>query len=192
MYSEINFDDHPEFKPNLSPKEIMQRGSFGGTYFRDIYSSVTGMNYSNVHQEFPSDWFENLDMDTQVCSQKYITKNNFYKVKCGSSLEEWESKDWISEIDPYGFVQWYFRFYQGRRCFDDERQIKRFNNFAGTKGRWRFNLCKKIVDKIHDINDIEEVEEKLNDFKIAPGVRQSLQHWGYILTMEDLLEYINK
>ena len=190
--SEINFDDHPEFNPNLTPKDIMQRGSFGGTYFRDIYSSVTGLNYSNVHEEFPLEWFENLDINTQVRSQKYNTKNNFYKVKCGSSLEEWESKDWISEIDPYGFVQWYFRFFQGRRCFDDDRQIKRFINFAGTKGRWRNNLCKKIVDKIQDVNDIEEVDEKLNDFKIAPGVRQSLQHWGYILTMDDLLEYINK
>ena len=37
----IKFEDFPDFKPNLSPKEIFQLGSFGGTYWRPIYSSVT-------------------------------------------------------------------------------------------------------------------------------------------------------
>eukprot|EP01031_Cornospumella_fuschlensis_P013256 gene13256-16209_t len=52
------FPDHPEFRPNLTPKEVLQRGSFGGTYFRQITSGVTGETYKNVWKEFPSDWFE--------------------------------------------------------------------------------------------------------------------------------------
>ena len=35
-------DIHKQFKPNRSPKRVFQMGAFGGTYFRPIYSSVTG------------------------------------------------------------------------------------------------------------------------------------------------------
>jgi hypothetical protein len=34
---EYIFTDYPEFKPNLSPKEIFQSGAFGGTYWREIF-----------------------------------------------------------------------------------------------------------------------------------------------------------
>lgn len=43
-----------EFRPNLTPKEVMQMGSFGGSYFRPIRSSVTNMSYKDVWKEFPS------------------------------------------------------------------------------------------------------------------------------------------
>ena len=46
---------------------------------------------------------------------------------CGTSLRFWENKGWINEIDPYGFFQWYFRYWLGRRSKDDERQISRCN-----------------------------------------------------------------
>ena len=45
-----------------------------------------------------------------------------YKAKCGSGgLGVWESNGWMSDVDPYGWFQWYCRFYQGRRCSDDQR-----------------------------------------------------------------------
>ena len=53
----LYFADYPSFKPNLTPKQILQMGSFGGTYFRPIHSTITNKNYKNVHKEFPADFF---------------------------------------------------------------------------------------------------------------------------------------
>lgn len=39
--------------------QVLQRGSFGGTYFRPIYSSVTKKHYKDdVWKEFPAEWFK--------------------------------------------------------------------------------------------------------------------------------------
>ena len=64
----IHFKGFPEFKPNLTPKQVLQLGSFGGTYFRDIHSTVTNKSYigKEVIQEFPKNWFTGLDIDTMV------------------------------------------------------------------------------------------------------------------------------
>lgn len=48
-----NLSRQKEFRPNLSPKQIIRMGSFGGTYFRPIKSSVTGKSYRDVWKEFP-------------------------------------------------------------------------------------------------------------------------------------------
>jgi len=173
---QLTFDDHPEFKPNLSPKEVLQMGSFGGTYFRPIYSSVTKQKYGKeVWQELPSDWLTGLNIKTQVASSLYDASRNKYKVKCGASLEEWENSGWMREQDPYGWFQWYCRFYQGRRTDDDERQIGRWSNCCGEKGRWKNNLISKIV----------KAGCGWDNYNISPVVRQTLQHWGYQLTEED-------
>ena len=50
---EVIFKDYPEFTPNLTPKEIFSLGSFGGTYWRDIISSVTNKEYQNIHMTYP-------------------------------------------------------------------------------------------------------------------------------------------
>ena len=59
-------------------------------------------------------------------SDYYDVSVNKYGVKCGTSLRFWENKGWINEIDPYGWFQWYFRYWSGRRSKDDERQINRW------------------------------------------------------------------
>ena len=105
----------------------LQRGSFGGTYFRPIISAVLNRKISSkeVLEDIPKEWLKGLDLKNQVCASTYDKDVNMYKVKCGGSLGMWESSGWISPIDPYGWFQWYCRFFQGRRSTDDERQIGR-------------------------------------------------------------------
>jgi len=140
---------YPEFTPNMSPKKVFQSGAFGGTYFRTIKSSVTGKTHNGktVIKEYPKNWFQGLDIEKYVISDKYDKKINKYGVKCGSSLEDWESKNWIIRQDPYGWFQWYCRFYKGRRTNDDERQIKRWSSLAGPNGRFKKKLIKKKKKK---------------------------------------------
>ena len=167
----INFKDYPEFKPNLTPKQVLQLGSFGGTYFRDIYSSINDKNYEGkeVIKEFPKSWFKGLDIDKMVTSSKYDKKVNKYGVKCGSSLEAWETSGWMHEQDPYGWFQWYCRFYRGRRTDDDKRQIDRWLKLAGPNGRFRKRL----------LNMIKKKGLKKNDYTVSPVIRQVLLHWAY-------------
>jgi hypothetical protein len=179
--NQLVFEDYPQFTPNLTPKEVIQMGSFGGTYFRPIYSSVTNENYKDVWKEFPSDWFENLT-EKHFANSKYVNSINKYKVSCGGDLHMWESSGWINKLDPYGWFQWYCRFYLGRRCHDDERQIKRGLGVFGPTGRWRRNLIGKVKASG------KPLQEALNDSKISPKIRQLLQHWGYQLTLKDLIE----
>jgi hypothetical protein len=124
--SVIHFSDHPEFRPNLSPKQIFELGSFGGTYWRPIHSRVTGKNYANQHLKY--NWNLPDNIMTKPWSQ-YDVNINKYKVKVGTTLEYWEDKGWIKQPDLYGWVQWYAEFYNGRRIPNyDDYQIKRWIN----------------------------------------------------------------
>ena len=175
------FKDYPMFIPNVTPKDVIRMGSFGGTYFRPIYSSITKRNYTSkdVISEYPKTWFKGLDIEKMVTSEKYDKKVNKYGVKCGSSLEVWEENNWINEEDPYGWFQWYCRFYRGRRSDDDERQIKRWLNLTGPNGRFKKRLMNEIIKK----------KKKYNDPTVSPVIRQVLLHWGYELTKKDLDDY---
>merc|ERR1712112_565018 len=68
---ELVFADVPDFRPNRTPKEVLQAGSFGGTYFRPIYSSVTGLKYTKMWLELPQNWLEGLNVKKTVASSIY-------------------------------------------------------------------------------------------------------------------------
>ena len=161
-----------QFKPNLTPKKMFELGSFGGTYWRPIYSSITKKKYKNLHKNYS--WFKKIP-EHKLSSKDYDNKINKYKVKVGTSLEFWEGKGWINKQNPYGWVHWYCDYKKGKRGPDDERQIKRWLKLAGPKGRFRNFLVTQIVKK----------KGKWNDEKISPKIRQVLQHWGYKLTKKD-------
>ena len=105
----LHFADHPEFTPNMTPKEVLRAGSFGGGYYRPIHCTVNEQDFKDVHKEFPKDWFEGLDVGRMIISKTYRADINTYGVKCGGSLEMWQSSGWITAIDPYGAFQWWVR-----------------------------------------------------------------------------------
>ena len=173
----IIFHDHPEFMPNVTPQEMFEAGVFGGTYYRPISSGVTRTNLKNQHEEFRHlGWWQNVP-ESHLSSSECDVKRNRYGVKAGSSLKDWESKGWIVPQDPYGWVQWYCRFYAGRRSGDDERQIDRWNKYTGPKsGRWKRNL----------INKLKAQGAAYDDPDISPVIRQGLLQWAYVLVPDDM------
>ena len=96
------FSDYPEFKPNLTPRQIFKLGSFGGTYWREIKSKVTGKIHKNVYMKYPKDWFNGIEKKKLITDWKCYDKSiNKYNVRVGSTLELWESKNWINKKHPY-------------------------------------------------------------------------------------------
>jgi hypothetical protein len=173
----IIFKDYPNFRPNLTPREIFKLGSFGGTYWRPIYSHITKKNYVNKHKKYPESWFHNIPSNHMTSSYDNYDKTiNKYGVKVGTTLRFWEESGWISKYHPYGWVQWYCDFFMGKRCEDDERQIKRWENIAGPNGRFKKQLIAMIKQK----------RKKYNSYEVSPRIRQTLQHWAYKLTESDM------
>ena len=179
------FDDYPEFIPNLSPEEIFRLGSFGGTYWRPIYSTVTNKSYNNMHKKYPKSWWKGLPDNWLVNEwENYDVTINKYNVKVGTTLEFWEEKNWIDKQNPYGWMHWYCDFFSGKRCIDDERQIKRWKGLAGHRGRFMRFLVTQILKK--------GTKNDWNNSEISPKIRQVLQHWGYKLTKKDFKNEIKR
>ena len=103
------------FKPQLTPKEMLELGVFGGSYFN-----------KNQIKEFPKSWFQKAKL-----SKEFDVKLNRFKVKSGLSRQEWIEKGWIFKEDPLGWFQWYCRYANGRRLQAiDKIQIQRWINFT--------------------------------------------------------------
>jgi hypothetical protein len=137
-----NFD--PEFKPELSPAEMLQLGVFGGKYMTDCA------------EEFPKAWFRNA----KLCHALADPELNFFGVNASKPLSYWREKGWIYEEDPRGWFQWYCRYYMGRRCPDDERQIQRWKAMTRHIAQIKKN-CRK------------------GDLDCRRKQRQALLHWAY-------------
>lgn len=104
-----NFDAN--FKPDLSPKQMLALGVFGGKYMTD------------GRGEFPADWFTRA----KLSPEKPDPSINLFKVSASQPLSVWRKKGWIYADDPRGWFQWYCRYYMGRRIpKEDVRQIKRW------------------------------------------------------------------
>jgi len=135
---------HPDFRPELTPKEMLELGVFGGKYMTDCT------------KEFPSDWFENA----RLCSERHDPELNVFGVNASQPLLEWQRRGWIYVEDPRGWFQWYCRYYMGRRCADDDRQINRWRAMQRHIAQLR-NNCRE------------------GDLNCRRRQRQALFHWAY-------------
>ena len=123
----VNLDFYKIFKPQLTPKKMLELGVFGGSYF------------GSKIKEFPVSWFKNAKI-----SKNFDVNINRFKVKSGLSREHWIEKGWIFKEDPLGWFQWYCRFKNGRRIPEiDQVQIKRWKAFGDRHGP----AVKKIAKK---------------------------------------------
>ena len=101
----VYFKDYPEFRPNLTPLQVIKNGSFGGTYFRPIKSNVVNKNLQNIHKNYR--FFDKVPENLLTRSwEDYDININKYKVKVGTTLEFWEESGWISKYHPYGWFHW--------------------------------------------------------------------------------------
>jgi hypothetical protein len=101
----------PEFRPELTPKEMLALGIFGGKYMTDC------------KKEFPASWFTRA----RLSPKGHDRKLNFFGVDASQPLSVWKRKGWIHPDDPRGWFQWYCRYHMGRRMpEEDTRQIKRW------------------------------------------------------------------
>lgn len=106
-----------DFKPELTPKEMLELGVFGGKYFNDVAKG----------NEYPKDLFSKAKLSG--IDNPADETLNYYGVLAGSSLKEWKDNGWIYSKDPRGFFEWYTRYYYGRRIPDEDiRQINRWKN----------------------------------------------------------------
>jgi hypothetical protein len=100
----------PDFKPELTPRQMLELGVFGGKYMTDC------------RREFPASWFRKA----KLSPRKSEPGLNCFGVGASKPLSYWVEKGWIHPQDPRGWFQWYCRYYMGRRTSDDCRQIRRW------------------------------------------------------------------
>jgi hypothetical protein len=101
----------PEFRPELTPKQMLALGIFGGKYMTDC------------REEFPASWFSGA----RLSPARRDGSLNYFGVNASQPLSVWRSKGWIHPDDPRGWFQWYCRYYMGRRMpHEDQRQIARW------------------------------------------------------------------
>jgi hypothetical protein len=135
---------HEDFRPELIPQDMLELGVFGGKYMTDCTN------------EFPAAWFDNA----RLCSERHNPELNCFGVNASQPLSVWQDKGWIYEEDPRGWFQWYCRYYMGRRCPDDARQINRWRAMRRHIAQVRSNC-------------------PIGDLTCRRRQRQALLHWAY-------------
>ena len=76
------------FKPELTPKQMLELGVFGGKYMTDCT------------KEFPASWFKKA----KLCRERHEASLNFFGVNASQPLSVWRGKvGFITKIPAAGF-----------------------------------------------------------------------------------------
>ena len=120
----------PLFRPDLSPRQMLRLGVFGGKYMTDC------------RREFPASWFAKA----RLSPNRHDPKLNYFRINASQPLAVWRRNGWINSHDPRGWFQWYCRYYMGRRSNDDDRQIRRWRAIARHVAQIRKNCEPRDCD----------------------------------------------
>jgi hypothetical protein len=134
----------PDFRPDLTPPQMLALGVFGGKYMTDC------------RDEFPAEWFAGA----RLSPAGHDPALNLFGVNASKPLAYWRAKGWIYPEDPRGWFQWYCRYYMGRRCPDDARQIRRWKAMSRHVAQLRRHCLPR-------------------DLTCRRRQRQALLHWAY-------------
>jgi hypothetical protein len=77
-------DFRPGFNPDLTPKQMLALGVFGGKYMTDC------------RREFPASWFEHA----KFSKNGHRASLNYFGVNASQPLDVWRKKGWIYPDDP--------------------------------------------------------------------------------------------
>lgn len=155
-----------DFYPNTSPREMVELGVFGGSYF----GPNAGPELGDEQEKLIKSIFKGIDIDLYK-ADKYSIKKNKFKIRSGMPYKYWLDMNWFHHRDPFGWFEWYCKYTLGQRGEDDDRQIRRWQDFAGRNGRWRNNIYKKVYET--------------KNWNVSPRIQQSLLHWGYQINTDD-------
>lgn len=120
-----------DFKADLEPEVMFERGVFGGSYFE----MARDEDYAHMRPSI-------VTLAMSNCGS-YDKKKNLYLAKAGQDYAEWMRKGWIFEEDPLGWFHWYCRYSSGRRHERDAHQIARYHNY---RQRWGSFAATQVRD----------------------------------------------
>ncbi len=160
----------PEFRPDLTPGEMLMLGVFEGRYLNDCVA------------EFPAEWFVGALHYGRLSPEGADVTCNLFGIKSRQPLSVWTENGWAPSPagrgrtadhyhgllgdpdrnpDERGWFQWYCRYWMGRRLPElDAVQIGRWRSFRRHAGAIRANC-------------------RAHDLACRPRERQALLQWAY-------------
>ena len=150
----------PDFKPELTPQEMLALGVFEGKYLCD------------GEYEFPREWYAHA----RLSCNKPDAQINLFKIKSRLSLQEWRKRGWIpvapGDYDVRGWFQWYCRYWLGRRIpHIDALQIKRWRAFVRHQAQ--------VIHSIERLPVGKRPQTQADCMTHRPRQRQALLQWAY-------------
>jgi len=91
------------------------------------------------------------------------------------------------DYDVRDWFQWYTRFFHGRGCEDDDKQVSRWNKSVGETRRWRRIILKRYlalwVREVFDDGADEDSPE------VGPVMHQTCDSWAFEVKQNVLDEF---